>query len=155
LRDFQYNDWALEVKTSAGNNHQKVSISSERQLDETLLENLYLFHLSVEVSKGNGENLNNKISSIRQIFETNAIALNIFNAKLLEAGYFDKHAEIYKERCYQVRLENYFKIEKDFPRIKENEIRAGVGDVKYSVILSQCNEYLVTENTIFNTLENL
>ena len=155
LRDFQNNDWALEVKTTAGNNHQKVSISSERQLDETLLENLYLYHLSVEVSKGNGENLNNKILSIRQIFETNAITLNIFNAKLLEVGYFDKHAEIYKERCYQIRQENFYKIEKDFPRIKENEIRYGVGDVKYSVILSQCKEYLVTESTIFNTLENL
>lgn len=155
LRDFQYNDWALEVKTTASNNHQRVSISSERQLDETLLENLYLYHLSVEVSKGNGENLNTKISLIRQTFEANAIALNIFNAKLLEVGYFDKHSEIYKERCYQIRQENFYKIEKDFPRIKENEIREGVGDVKYSVILSHCKEYLVSENTIFNTLINL
>lgn len=155
LRDYQYNNWALEVKTTAGNNHQKVSISSERQLDETLLENLYLYHLSVEVSKGNGENLNTKISLIRQTFDTNPIALNIFNAKLLEVGYFDKHAEIYKERCYQIRHENFYKIENDFPRIKENEIRDGVGDVKYSVILSQCKEYLVAENTIFNTLENI
>jgi len=155
LRDFQYNDWALEVKTTSGNNHQKVNISSERQLDETLLENLYLYHLSVEVSKGNGENLNTKISLMRQTFEINAIALNIFNAKLLEAGYFDKHVEIYKERCYQIRQENFYKIEKDFPRIKENEIRYGVGDVKYTIILSQCKEYLVTENTIFNTLINL
>lgn len=155
LRDFQYNNWALEVKTTAGNNHQKASISSERQLDETLLENLYLYHLSVEVSKGNGENLNNKIASIRHKFENNTIALNIFNAKLLEVGYFDKHAEIYKERCYQLRQENFYKIEKDFPRIKENEIRDGVGDVKYSVILSQCKEYLISENTIFNTLQNL
>lgn len=155
LRDFQYNNWALEVKTTAGNNHQKVSISSERQLDETLLETLYLYHLSVEVSKGNGVSLNHKISSIRQTLDTNALALNIFNAKLLEVGYFDKHAEIYKERCYQIRQENFYKIEKDFPRIKENEIRDGVGDVKYSIILSQCKEYLVTENTIFKTLENL
>lgn len=155
LRDYQYNNWALEVKTTAGNNHQKVSINSERQLDETLLENLYLYHLSVEVSKGNGENLNTKIFLIRQTFDTNPIALNIFNAKLLEVGYFDKHAEIYKERCYQIRQENFYKIENDFPRIKENEIRDGVGDVKYSVILSQCKEYLVAENTIFNTLENI
>ncbi|MDR2125714.1 MAG: PD-(D/E)XK motif protein [Prevotellaceae bacterium] len=27
VRDFQYNDWAVEVKTTAGNNHQKVNIS--------------------------------------------------------------------------------------------------------------------------------
>ncbi len=155
LRDFQYNNWALEVKTTAGNNHQKVSISSERQLDETLLEDLYLYHLSVETSKGNGQNLNAKISLIRNLFEQNAIALNIFNAKILEVGYFDKHAEIYKERSYQIRQENFYRIQKDFPRIKENEIRDGVGDVKYSVILSQCKEHLVTENTIFNTLKKI
>jgi hypothetical protein len=152
LRDFQYNNWALEVKTTSGNNHQKVSISSERQLDESLLENLFMYHLSVEVAKGNGENLNNKIISLRQTFENNSIALNIFNAKLFEVGYFDKHAEIYKERCYQIRHEHFYKIEKDFPRIKEKEIRDGVGDVKYTVILSQCNEYVVSEDTIFNTL---
>jgi hypothetical protein len=51
VRDFQYKDWAIEVKTTAGNNHQKLSISSERQLDETLVEKLFLFHLSVEVAK--------------------------------------------------------------------------------------------------------
>ena len=155
LRDFQFNNWALEVKTTSGNNHQKVNISSERQLDETLLENLFLYHLSVEVSKGNGENLNNKIHSLRKLFETNTIALNIFNTKLLEVGYFDKHAEIYEERCYKFRYENFYKIEKNFPRIKENEIRDGVGDVKYSVILSLCKEYLVAEKTIFNTLNNI
>ena len=32
LRDFQLNDWAIEVKTSHGSNHQKVHISSEMAL---------------------------------------------------------------------------------------------------------------------------
>ena len=155
VRDFQYNDWAVEVKTTAGNNHQKVSISSERQLDETLLENLYLFHLSVEAAQKNGENLNAKVNSIREALQDNVSALNVFNSKLLEVGYFEKHTTLYEKRCYQIRNENYYRIDGDFPRIKEKEIRNGVGDVKYSIILSQCNEYLVPENTVFEKINYL
>jgi hypothetical protein len=153
IRDFQYNNWAVEVKTTAGNNHQKVNISSERQLDETLLENLFLFHLSVEISKKNGESLNDKINTIRKILQDSSIyALNFFNNKLLEAGYFEKHFHLYEEKCYQVRDENFYKIHSNFPRIKENEIRNGVGDVKYSIILSQSSEYLVSESTVFEKI---
>ncbi|KAA6350620.1 hypothetical protein EZS27_002006 [termite gut metagenome] len=155
VRDFQYNDWALEIKTTAGNNHQKVSISSERQLDETLLKNLFLFHLSVEAARKNGESLNAKVNAIRETLQNDVTALNIFNRKLLEVGYFEKHKHLYEEKCYQIRAENYYKIENEFPRIKEKEIRGGVGDVKYSIILSQCNEYLVAESTIFSTISSL
>lgn len=126
VRDFQYNDWAVEVKTTAGNNHQKVNISSERQLDETLLENLFLFHLSVEAAKKNGESLNAKVNSIRETLQDNVLTLNVFNNKLLEVGYFEKHTHLYKEKCYQIRDENYYKIDSEFPRIKEKEIRNGV-----------------------------
>ena len=155
VRDFQYNNWALEIKTTAGNNHQKVSVSSERQLDETLLKNLFLFHLSVETAKKNGESLNAKVNSIKETLQDSVSALNIFNNKLLEVGYFEKHTHLYEEKCYQVRDENYYKIDGEFPRIKEKEIRSGVGDVKYSIILSQCNEYLVPENTVFEKINNL
>ncbi len=155
VRDFQYNDWAVEVKTTAGNNHQKVSISSERQLDETLLESLFLFHLSVEAAKKNGESLNTKINAIRETLQENVTALNLFNSKLLEVGYFEKHTYLYENKCYQVRDENFYKIEGNFPRIKEKEIRNGVGDVKYSIILSQCYEYLVAENSVFDKISNL
>lgn len=155
VRDFQYNDWAVEVKTTTGNNHQKVSISSERQLDETLLEDLFLFHLSVEAAKKNGESLNAKVNAIRETLQDNVSALNVFNNKLLEVGYFEKHTHLYEEKCYQIRDENYYKIDGDFPRIKEKEIRNGVGDVKYSIIISQCNEYLISENTVFDKINNL
>jgi hypothetical protein len=155
VRDFQYNDWAVEVKTTAGNNHQKVKVSSERQLDETLLKNLFLFHLSVEAAKKNGESLNEKVNSIRETLRDNVSVLNVFNNKLLDVGYFEKHTHLYEETCYQIRNESYYKIDGKFPRIKENEIRDGVGDVKYSIILAMCDEYLVSENHIFNTVKEL
>jgi len=152
LRDFQGDNWAIEVKTTSTNNPQEVCINGERQLDETLLKNLYLFHLSVEVSNGNGNTLCEKIARIRTMLEDDIPAFSLFNAKLFEVGYLDKHKQLYRNRCYQIRNENYYKVENNFPRIKENELRNGISDVKYSIILSMCNEYLITKNQLFNSI---
>jgi hypothetical protein len=57
IRDFQYGLWSVEVKTTHGNNHQKVHISSERQLDTTNLEFLCLNHISLELRQQAGETL--------------------------------------------------------------------------------------------------
>lgn len=155
LRDFQNNNWAVEVKTTSTNNPQKAIINGERQLDDTLLENLFLFHLSVEVSNGNGQTLCQKIATIREVLKNDMPALSLFNTKLFEAGYLDKHELLYEDRFYQVRNENYYKIENEFPRIKENELRNGVSDVKYSIILAMCDEFLISENQVFNIIKSL
>ena len=152
LRDFQGNNWAVEVKTTSSGNPQKVTINGERQLDETLLENLFLFHLSVDISGGNGQTLCQKVAEIREMLENDTPALSIFNAKLFESGYSDRHEPFYQDRFYQVRNENFYKIENDFPRIRENELRSGVSDVKYTIIPAMCDEYLISENQIFNTI---
>lgn len=152
-RDFQGSTWAVEVKTNSTNNYQKVIINGERQLDETLLENLFLFHCSLEVSNENGETLNQKIANIRQHLNNDMYALTIFNEKLFEAGYFDEHATKYENRHYQIRKENFYYVRDNFPRIKENELRGGVIDITYSIILAQCNEYLMTEKQLFNIIK--
>lgn len=153
LRDFQYKSWALEVKTTTSNNHQRLCISSERQLDEDLLDYLYLYHLSVETSEGNGETLNHIIAEISDLIKSDFTTLNLFNQKLMEVGYFQKDIKIYSTKYYKKRNENFYRVQGDFPRIKESELKDGVGDVKYSVIIDNCNEYLIPENTVFNTIE--
>lgn len=155
LRDFQGSTWAVEVKTTSTNNPQKVTINGERQLDETLLSNLFLFHCSVEISNGNGETLNQKIQNTRTLLANNIAALDLFNSKLFEVGYYDNHANNYESRFYKIRSENYYRITDDFPRIKENELRNGVSGVKYNIILAMCGEYLVTEYQLLNTIQNL
>ncbi|MBC7389810.1 MAG: PD-(D/E)XK motif protein, partial [Opitutaceae bacterium] len=66
IRDFQLSDWALEVKTTHGNNHQKIQINSERQLDTENLNSLILYHLSLEVQQQNGQTLNSIAEEIIQ-----------------------------------------------------------------------------------------
>jgi hypothetical protein len=152
VRDFQMNNWALEVKTTHGNNHQKIQISSERQLDTTHIDKLFLYHLSLEKVQESGESLNQIITSIYAILEVDAIALNRFKSKLYEAGYFEQHQDLYETTGYFIRKDIFYNVENEFPRIQENEIRSGVGDVKYSIIVSQCESFIQTEQSVFETL---
>ncbi|MEQ1678566.1 MAG: PD-(D/E)XK motif protein, partial [Chitinophagaceae bacterium] len=64
IQDFQFGRWALEVKTTSGKNHQKIYVSSERQLDDSLIPAIFLYHLSLDIRNGNGETLNALIDSI-------------------------------------------------------------------------------------------
>ena len=152
VRDFQMNNWAVEVKTTHGNNHQKVQINSERQLDITHLEKLFLYHISLEKVQESGETLNQIVASINDLLATDSIASNRFKSKLYEAGYFDHHIGLYDSTGYFIRQDTFYKVENNFPRIQENEIRSGVGDVKYSIILSQCEAYKQPEVSVFENL---
>jgi hypothetical protein len=152
VRDFQMNNWAVEVKTTHGNNHQKVQISSERQLDNTHISKLFLYHISLEKVQENGETLNEIIASIRAILDIDAIAINRFKSKLYEAGYFEQHSHLYESIGYFIRQDHFYLVENEFPRIQEKEIRSGVGDVKYSIIVSQCEAFKQTEQYVFEIL---
>lgn len=153
VRDFQSGTWAVEVKTTHGNNHQKVHISSERQLDTTNLDDLFLYHISLEQMQNSGETLNDIVDSLYAILETDAIALNKLKSKIYEAGYFELQRSLYDGKGYFIRQNVFYKVENDFPRIQENEIRVGVGDVKYSIILSQCLSFVHDETDVFNILK--
>jgi hypothetical protein len=152
VRDFQGENWAVEVKTTSSNNPQKIKINGERQLDENFLSNLFLCHCSVECSRNNGISLNKMIDEIRNRLSSNIVALNQFNTKLFEVGYLDEHAYKYKESCYKLRTLNLYHVKGDFPRIKESELRNGVFEVVYSITLSMCDEYLISENDLFSKL---
>lgn len=155
VRDFQSGSWSVEVKTSSGNNHQKVHISSERQLDTSNVENLFLYHLSLEPKQNSGETLNDIADSVSKILQADAPTLNRYKSKLLEGGYFDHHKPLYETVGYVIRQEQFYQVKNDFPRIEEKDIRGGVGDVKYTIIISQCAEFAVTEQHVFQTIQFL
>jgi hypothetical protein len=152
IRDYQFGRWSVEVKTTHGNNHQKVNISSERQLDTTNVDNLILNHLSLELRQQSGETLNQMVDAVIGILTSDFTALSSFRNKLIEGGFFDQHRDLYEDIGYFIRQEVFYKVQDAFPRIEERDIRNGVGDVKYSIIVSQCSEYIRTEEEIFQTL---
>lgn len=152
VKDFQYNNWSVEVKTTHGNNHQIIHISSERQLDTSNFEFLYLNHLSLDSRQMSGETLNQLIDSVLLKIGEDALALNRFRNKLLIAGYFEQHKNNYDDTGYFIRQDKTYLVEKNFPRIEERDVKEGVGDVKYSILISNCSEFCRTDEQVFNTL---
>jgi hypothetical protein len=152
IRDFQMHNWALEVKTTHGNNHQRIHISNERQLDASNIENLFLYHISLEKVQNSGESLNDIVYSISNLLISDIVALNRFKAKLYEGGYFDHHKQVYDSVGYFIRGDVFYGVKDEFPRIQEKELRSGIGDVKYTIIASQCEAYIQTEEMIFQNL---
>jgi len=153
IQDFQYSNWAVEVKTTHGNNHQKIHITSERQLDDTIIEKIFLYHLSLEVRVGNGESLNILIEDVSELLSDNTMASNLFKLKLLESGYYDIHKPLYDERGYSIRQENLYRVSGNFPRITENQIPIGVGDVRYSIVLSESEEWRINHETLLEDIK--
>ena len=139
--DFQFGHAAVEIKTSASKQHQKLQIASEQQLDETTVGKLYLYYLSVALIESGSDNLPSLVDDIRASLSLHTGALSEFNNLLIEAGYIDSQRSKYDSTGYSTRESAVFLVEKDFPRIRENEIRAGVGDVKYSISVAQCRNY--------------
>jgi hypothetical protein len=152
IRDFQNGSWAVEVKTTHGNNHQKIHINSERQLDTANLETLFLYHISLEQQQNSGESLNDIVDSIADILRSETVALNKFKSKIYEVGYFELQRNLYEKIGYHIRQDVYYTIENDFPRIEESDIRSGVGDVEYSIIISQCEPFQINEADVFDKL---
>ena len=152
LRDFQKNDVALEIKTTFGNNHQKIQINSERQLDINYLRVLILCHLSLESQQQNGETLNQMVDAVIRLLEIDPEAQTLFRSKLLLSGYFFHQKALYETRGYNIRKEIFYTIRDKFPRVEEKDLPKGVGDLKYSIMLTDFSEYIITDNTAFEMI---
>ena len=154
IRDFEKNNCAIEVKTTHTHNHQKIRISSERQLDTALLQYLFLFHLSIEKRNSDENTLNTIVEEIYSILGHSKLLGNILKRKLISVGYFDHHQPIYQNMSFLIREEDFYKIENSFPRIEEKDLMKGVGDVKYSIILtSETEHYRTNFNDILQNLD--
>jgi len=147
--DFQRRDWALQVKTTEEYENQELYISNERQLDETLIPNIHLVQLEMDISDCIGENINDIIKDIRELLSKEQMAINSFERLLHEACYFNVHAELYQVRGYKVRNMHIYHVEKDFPRILVSQLAKGVTNVKYTINASDLEPYRVEEFIFF------
>ena len=154
IQDFQGSNWAVEVKVTYGKNHQKIHISNERQLDDSFIPKIILSHYSFDIRESEGENLNNLIDEIFELLDSDNKSHKLFCSKLLDVGYFDVHKSIYELRSYNLRDHNYYRVSNGFPRLVENDIPNGVGDVRYSIVLNDASQWKIEEDEIFKIIED-
>ena len=138
LFDFERGKAAVEVKSTIGKEPRSVVISNERQLDDTGLDSLSLFVLTLAVRE-EGQSLTGLIAELRaRLHGPPPGLLTSFNGKLMRAGYLDTDAANYAS-MYQTRTAELFRVRGEFPRIVRLPI--GVGSVSYSVRLAACARF--------------
>jgi hypothetical protein len=149
--DFQIFGNAVEVKTTSGKQHKKFTISSEKQLDSTGLENLYLslFCLNLHSNMPN-RTLPALIKEIYQLIQNDPIALFQFQIKLAKYGYQEILADKYTIG-FSISEMIFFKVVEGFPRLLKDNLPDGVGDLSYSVALAACTPFKI-ETDIQNHL---
>ena len=148
-QDFSFPSGNVEIKTTIKKEHRTVIITSEKQLDDIGLISLYLYCIAMNITENEGNSLPGIIKEIRETISTTPNALRLFNRYLMNAGYLDEHEQNY-ENTYAVNKEYFFKVTEGFPRIIK--LPVGVGDVKYSVVLSACKNF---EADINEAIKNL
>lgn len=144
-QDFQISGIGVEVKTTIAKQHQKIPIASEQQLDDTGLNVLYIYHLSLHEVNESGETLPAIIDQIRSLIALQKGPVHEFEIQLFKAGYIDTQRIKYESRGYVDRDIHIFLVKNEFPRIVENDLKNGVGDVHYTIALSSCIPFGVSE----------
>lgn len=153
-KDFQFSGVAFEVKTTSAKQHSRFTISNEQQLDASGVGRLILFCLLLERLAAGGVSLPDLVSSIRAELQAHAASAIRFSELLLQAGYIHGDAVQYISH-YSVRSRHFFDVRDDFPRIVEVDLRRGVGDVRYSVLLSECEHYAINEPEVQNIIRTV
>lgn len=146
--DFQLKNNAVEVKTTSTKQHKKFTISSEKQLDCTGLEHLYLALFAINIhSNMPDRTLPSYIREIYTQIQDDPIASFQFQIKLAKYGYNELLAEKYA-LGFSVFEMKFFEVIEDFPRLLQKNLPDGVGDLKYSVVVAACTPFEITSNIL-------
>jgi hypothetical protein len=148
--DFQFGNTVVEIKTCCAKQHQTLLISNEQQLDETLVDNLFLFHLSLSSVENQTNTLPSLILQIRETLFSNYAATSIFEDALLERGYLNTQAWRYQKTGYVIRETNLFRVSGNFPRLTERNLPIGVGCLTYSINVAECKKFSVKFDELFS-----
>ncbi|QCD52121.1 PD-(D/E)XK motif protein [Campylobacter sp. RM16192] len=136
-QDFIFNNCAVEVKTYKTSKSPNVTISSAYQL-HTSKEKLYLVAYALSV---NSQGLS--IEDIVKSIETKITDVEAFYRKLFLYGY--KANSKSKLQKFKIDKILFFNVDDKFPKIIATDIDPRIYDVKYTINLLKCNEFLLDQ----------
>ena len=153
-QDFQLPGLCAEIKTSTASTLDRLSISSERQLDAPTDVVLLLIALSLDDRPSHGETLPEIVRGLRS--EASSLGcMGALDARLELSGYRAEHATSFEEIGYAVRSLAPFRVEEGFPRIKSSDLRTGVSDVRYAVSAAASAPFVIDEQRPDELLKDL
>lgn len=155
-QDFEFGPIALEVKASTAVDTDRVSITNSKQLDDSGLDKLFLFRVLFDARRGVKNTLPDLINFLRnKIKERAYMYINIFEEKLLAAGYQKKHIEHYNQRSYSEKDLIFYSVRDGFPRLLKENLPIGVVNIKYELSLDSCNDFIIEADTVINDVRDI
>lgn len=147
-QDFILNGNGVEVKTT-GANHAVLQISNELQLTGSHLVKLFLCLVVIDERKGRLLTLNTLIADLHGYYASTPELQDLFNEKLLKAGYQKVHAEQYDNREYIIRNLRSYQVTEGFPCITPPDLRDGIHHVSYQIETAACTDFEISAENLF------
>jgi hypothetical protein len=148
-KDFVVGERAIEVKARHVSRNA-VRISSAQQLERVSGQELYLVVVGVApaapVTPG-AFTLDDLVGRLAARLEIEPAAAVAFESRLGSAGYAPEHD--YSDSVWVLVSTVAYRVEAEFPRIEPAELRPGIEEVRYVVLLDACSAFAVPMNSIF------
>ncbi|WP_417784700.1 PD-(D/E)XK motif protein [Tenacibaculum sp.] len=151
-KDFTLGATCFEIKLTTSK-LPRVKITSERQLENSNIENLFLNNYISETLKENGISLNSIVDIIREKISNNTATLKFFNEKLESANYYDEDRDNYNSQ-YAVKSRFLYVVNDSFPKLTKDNLPQGVYNTSYYIENSAIEDFKVDCDVIINELKN-
>ena len=156
-QDFEMGSSNIETKSIGQSPSPSVQVSSEFQLRTETMGELFLSIAEVSADSSGGSN-SFTLTDIADRIKTKIIskgpqALFPYEGRLSAAGFeWDHDYSAFKWSEGQIRS---YKVEGEFPRITAEDIRPGIQNVRYSISVASCSDYLISEDTLAEKLRGI
>jgi hypothetical protein len=147
-QDFLFGGVAVEIKACTGNDADFVPISNVRQLDDTGLDQLFLCQGVYDFRQDSGQTLKMLVERLRQLLTPSPSAVDIFEERLLAAGYIEPSPSSFERYGFTLRFRRSFLVAEGFPRLPESLLPHGISDVRYTINLAACAVFEVAEASV-------
>lgn len=154
-QDFADERLAVEVKATAASAASELTISSEIQLDDSIMSPLLLLAYSVDSrDSGSGRSLPDMVDHVRMVVAASESSVSTFEDRLLKSGYIDAHRSRYTKK-YRMRESQWMNVSGKFPRLRRVDLPEGVGKVKYRINLSACRPWFLLDENVDSLFEEV
>lgn len=140
-QDFCAGPTAVEVKTSVGANPSAVRISGPRQLDDSALTSLFLYHVVADFRPGTGTSLSSLIDTTIERLGADSEAAIVLRDNLLAVGLLLPDTTPWATHGFTMLRKDVFRVSEGFPRLTPAQLPAGVTEVAYEIELSACQPF--------------
>ena len=147
--DFEISHIHVEAK-ARGSSVPLVNISSEFQLDASSVDTLFLHVTEVAIAvqgTANASTLTDVAKKARSdIAGEDMVAVELLEQRLAAVGF--TWTDDYSDKLWLVAGESVYEVREGFPRITRAMFPSGVGNVGYTIALSDCKPFLVDVATL-------